>query len=346
MEKRLCHITLAPGFRGGERQAEVLIRELAGRNRQQRLIVRRGNDLVGRCADIPGLEVIEVASNPIAAALAARGSAIVHAHEARSIYSGLLASLLFDIPYVFTRRVPNPQRPSLLRTLSYRRAAGPVVISKAVLRSVSSMYPDIDFRIVPDAHASLQANASVAARIREERAGKVLIGHVGALVQCHKGQLTIIEAARLVQHEHPDWHFLLCGSGRDEERFRVAAEGLVNIEFVGFVENIGDYYGAFDVFVFPSLQEAIGSAMIDAMYFGLPIVATDVGGIPEFVDDGVNGRLIEVEQPEQLVAGINDLLDNPDWAASVRAANIEKATMLDAVAMADRYEQIYGEILG
>jgi len=340
----LCHVNLASDYRGGERQAEVLIRELAGRARRQRLVVRRGNDLVRRCADIPDLEVVEVASNPFAAAMAARGSAIVHSHEARGVYSGLLASLLFGIPYVFTRRVPNPQRPSFLRNWSYRRAGGPVAISKAVMRSMSSLYPDIDFWIVPDAHASLQADAAVVEQIRAERAGKLLIGHVGALDHSHKGQLTIIEAARLIQHKHPDWHFMLCGSGRDEERFRAAAEGLDNIEFVGFVDNIGDYYGAFDLFVFPSLKEAIGSAMIDAMYFGLPVVASNVDGIPEFIEDGVNGRLIEPEQPEQLVAGISDLLDDPEWTASVRAANIEKAMTLDAAAMADRYEEIYEAI--
>jgi glycosyltransferase involved in cell wall biosynthesis len=269
----------------------------------------------------------------------------VHAHEARGVYTGLPASLLFGIPYVFTRRVPNPQRPSFLRTLSYRRAAGPVAISKAVLRSMSTLYPDIDFRIVPDAHASLRADRGEVERIREERAGKLLIGHVGALDHSTKGQLTIIEAARLIQREQPTWLFMLCGSGRDEARFRAAAEGLDNVEFTGFVDNIGDYYGAFDLFVFPSLREAIGSAMIDAMYFGLPVVATKIGGIPEFLEDGVNGRLIEPERPEQLVAGIRDLLDDPDWAASVRAANTEKVMTLDAATMADRYEEIYREIL-
>lgn len=344
MANRLCHVTLASGYRGGERQAEVLIRELARRGRTQSLVVRRGNDLVRRCADIRNLEVIEVASNPIAAAIAARGSAVVHAHEARGVYTGLLASLLFGVPYVFTRRVPNPQRPSLLRNWSYRRAGGPVAISKAVMRSMNSLYPDIDFWIVPDAHASLQADAAVVEQIRAERAGKLLIGHVGALDHSHKGQLTIIEAARLIQHAQPTWLFMLCGSGRDEERMRAAAEGLDNVEFTGFVDNIGDYYGAFDLFVFPSLKEAIGSAMIDAMYFGLPIVASDVDGIPEFVEDGVNGRLIEPEEPEQLVAGISDLLDDPDWAASVRAANTDKAMTLDAAAMADRYEEIYAAI--
>jgi glycosyltransferase involved in cell wall biosynthesis len=120
---------------------------------------------------------------------------------------------------------------------------------------------------------------------------------------------------------------------------------LDNIELTGWVDNIGDYYASFDVFVFPSLKEAIGSAMIDAMYFGLPVVASNVDGIPEFLQDGVNGRLVEPEHADQLIAALEEIVANPEWAASVRAANIERAATLDATAMADRYEAIYQRIL-
>ena len=207
------------------------------------------------------------------------------------------------------------------------------------------MYPDVAVDIVPDAHAGLNADSDVVTRIRARYPEKVIIGHVGALDHSHKGQLTIIEAARIAAREYPDWQFLLCGDGRDEQRFRDLARDLDNIEFTGFVNNIGDYYGSFDVFVFPSLKEALGSAMLDAMYFGLPVVASNVDGIPEFLEDGVNGRLIEPERPDQLIEGICEVFSKPEWAASVRAANIEKAMTLDAAAMADRYEGIYQDIL-
>ncbi|MEO1204111.1 MAG: glycosyltransferase, partial [Pseudomonadota bacterium] len=145
----VCHINLASGFRGGERQAELLVRELAKRGHPQRLVIRRGNELKDRCADIEGLGIVEVASNPVAAALAARGSDIVQLHEGRGVYSGWLASLLYGIPYVITRRVPNPQRPSMLRDRAYRRAATVVALSEAVARSMTR-YADLDFDIIPD----------------------------------------------------------------------------------------------------------------------------------------------------------------------------------------------------
>lgn len=340
----ICHINLASAYRGGERQAELLVRELATRGYRQRLIIRRGNELQQRCADISNLDIVEVASNPVAAAFAARGSDVVQLHEGRGVYSGWLASLLFGIPYVITRRVPNPQSRSWVRNKAYRRALSVVAISRAVARSMSPLYADIEFDIVPDANAGLEARPEAVRELRQKYSGKFVIGHVGALDHSHKGQLTIIEAAHLAHQRHPEWHFLLCGDGRDEQAFRDAIGDLGNIELTGFVNNIGDYYACFDLFVFPSLKEAIGSAMIDAMYFGLPIVASNVDGIPEFLDDGVNGRLIEAEQADQLLAAIEEIATDLTLASSMRAANIEKAATLDSAAMADGYEAIYERI--
>ena len=341
----ICHINLASGYRGGERQAELLIRELAQRGYRQRLIIRRGNELKRRCADIVTLDVVEVASNPLSAALATRGCDIVQLHEGRGVYSGLIAWLLFSIPYVITRRVPNPRRSKWIRRLAYKKAAAVVAISRAVATSLGPGYSEIDVDCVADAHAALEAELSAVTAIRDRLQGKLIIGHVGALDHAHKGQRTIIEAAHAVREQHPDWYFMLCGDGRDEQSFREAMGDLDNIELTGWVDNIGDYYASFDVFVFPSLKEAIGSAMIDAMYFGLPVVASNVDGIPEFLEDGVNGRLIEPEHADQLIAALQEIVANPEWAASVRAANIERAATLDRTAMADRYEAIYKRIL-
>lgn len=290
--------------------------------------------------DIGNLEIVTVASNPIAAALATRQCGLVHAHEARSVYAAWLASLWFRMPYVITRRVLNPQRPSFLRNRAYKAARSIAVISRAVGAALAVNYPQLTTELVPDAHAALRSDPQETQAIRERYAGKFLIGNIAALDPA-KGQMTLIEAARAVVDSHPDWHFVLCGSGPDEPRLQRASEGLSNISLTGFVEEPGSYYASFDVFAFPTHREAVGSAMIDAMYFGLPVIASNVGGIPEFATDGVNARLIEPERSDQVIAAIEEMIARPDWVADMRAANIERAASLDAVAMADRYERIY-----
>ena len=69
-----------------------------------------------------------------------------------------------------------------------------------------------------------------------------------------------------------------------------AAAGLSNVMFTGFVDNVGDYLAAFDVFVLPSNREGIGSVLFDAMDRALPVVASRVGGVPDIVHDGENGN--------------------------------------------------------
>lgn len=294
-----------------------------------------------RCADIDGLDVVEVLSNPIAAGLAIRGSRIAHAHEARTVYSGLFARLFLGIPFVLTRRVVAPQKPSWIRALAYRRAVAVVAISRVVADRLREMYPDIDTRVVADACAAFDSSKDEAAEIRARYPGKTLIGNMGALSDSHKGQSTIIGAAHIAAGCHPDWHFLICGSGPDEQRYRDSIGDLENIELVGWVDNVGDYLAAFDVFVYPSRHEALGSAILDALQFGLPIVASNVDGIPDVVKEGENGRLIHPGDAGELVSAVQGLLEFPDELERMRRRNRERAADFDAAKMADAYERIY-----
>ncbi len=336
-----CHLNLAKHYRGGERQTEILVRELASRGYSQRLVVKRGNSLKDRCADIHDLDIREVASNPVAAAWAARGSRVVHAHDGRTVYSGLVANYLFGIPYVITRRVVAPQKGKVLRRWAYRRAGQIVAISNAVVRSIQKRFDWDEVIVIPDAHSGFVADAQVVEAICARYAGKTLIGNIGALVNSHKGQSTIIAAARRVAESRPDWQFLLCGDGDDEDRYRDEIGDLGNIELLGWVENVGDYLASFDVFLYPSLHEALGSTLLDAMHFGLPIVASNVDGILDVVEDGVNGKLVEPQQPDAIIAAIDLLLQDAEKLQTMRAGNREKAQSYDIGHMANAYLAVY-----
>ena len=337
----ICHLNLAPHFRGGERQTELLLRALASLGFSQRLVIKRGNSLRERCADVRDLEIREVSPNPLAAGLAIRGSRVAHAHDGRTVYSALFARYVYGIPYVITRRVVARQAASYFRRLAYRNARAVAAVSDAAVAELQVRQPDIEPIVIADATANFPVDAEEVARIRAARPGKTLIGHVGALDHSHKGQSTVIEVARRVVTSHPDWHFLLCGDGRDEARFRDEIGELSNVELVGWVENVGDYLASFDLFVYPSLHEALGSSILDAMQLGLPVVASNVGGIPGIVKDGVNGRLIEPEEPGELLAAIESLLGDVEQQKSVSAANRSVATRFGAQAMAAAYLETY-----
>lgn len=344
--RRLCHINLAKGYRGGERQSELLIAELARRGVRQHLVLRPGNPLKERCQNIGGVAVSEARRRVLGAALAARSSDILHAHEAQAFYAAALANIAFGKPYVLTRRVPNPQRPSLARRITYGRAGCLAGVSQAVAANIHRLYPSIDVEVVPDAHAALSSDAEAAAAIRARFPGKTLIGHIGALDDSHKGQRTLLAAAARASVERPDWQFVLCGDGKDEAALKGEAADLDNVTFAGFVDSPGDYLASFDIFAFPSNFEALGSSLLDAMCFGLPVVASNVGGIPEFVDDGINGFLVAAGDADALFNRIDHILIDGSIRSSMAAANREKAARYDAAAMADGYVRIYRGLIG
>ena len=157
----------------------------------------------------------------------------------------------------------------------------------------------------------------------------------------HKGQRQIIAMARQLSATHPDMVFLLIGSGRDEEVLRREAHGLGNLRFVGQVSDVGNWLAALDVFLYPSRHEGLGSVVLDAMAFGVPVVATAVGGIPEIVAAGVNGMLCEPDDIACLTAAVLTLHADRDLRQRMGEANRRRAGEFAAPAMTRRYIELY-----
>jgi len=118
---RIAHINLAKGYRGGERQAELLIRSLASLDVEQVLIARANCPLAERLADA-GIE-IHHCSGLLSAFRATRGVDVVHSHEGRGVYAAWLRKEISGTPYIITRRVNNPLGDSWLTRRAYTGAA-------------------------------------------------------------------------------------------------------------------------------------------------------------------------------------------------------------------------------
>ena len=339
----LCHINLAHGFRGGERQTELLIRGLVPHVPRQRAIVREGRPLAAHLAGVPGLAVHPVRGR-LAAAFATAGSSLVHAHETGGAQAAFVRHGLSGTPYVITRRVDNVPKADPFTRAMYARAAHVAVLSSAIEATLARYDAAIPVCRIPSAASSIVSDAEWVRAYRERYAGKFLVGHVAALDIAHKGQLTLIAAAAALERTHPQVHFVVVGSGRDEPRILGAAAGLSNMTFTGWADNVGDYLAAFDLFAFPSKREGLGSILIDAMQFGLPIVATAVGGIPDLVVDGRNGLLVREDDAEAFAAAIVRLFsDRPLRDAMVRANRL-RARDYQPQIMTDRYLELYREL--
>ncbi|MEX2335564.1 MAG: glycosyltransferase, partial [Pseudohongiella sp.] len=151
-----------------------------------------------------------------------------------------------------------------------------------------------------------------------------------------KGIDEILHAAQHVKKRHPDVHFLIVGERLESRNGRIfqdadyhqrlqdLTDSLGINEFVWFTGHRADTASLLSqstLSVLPSHSEGLSNSLIESMAAGLPLVATDVGGNPELVTDGINGLLVPVRNVAALATAINTILDDPEMAARFGAAS-------------------------
>ena len=147
----------------------------------------------------------------------------------------------------------------------------------------------------------------------------VVIGMVAQLFP-PKGWPDFIEVIDRLRQQGLHVRGLIVGEGelREELERDVARRELQStIEFSGFQENVAVFYGQMDFLLFTTHREGLSVAVIEAMASGLPIVATDVGGIREQVDDGLNGYIVEVGNHDAMVNSCTKLIQDPHLRAAM-----------------------------
>ncbi len=135
-----------------------------------------------------------------------------------------------------------------------------------------------------------------------------------------KGIQFMIQAMPAILTQQPEARYLIVGDGDHRAQLveEVRRQGVENrVIFAGARKDIPALMSAADVFVLPTLTEALPTVLAEAMAARLPIVASRVGGVPEMVTDGVNGRLLEPGDPRQLAETCLELLTRPEFRAEM-----------------------------
>ena len=175
-----------------------------------------------------------------------------------------------------------------------------------------------------------------------------LIGSVGRLEPI-KGHAYLLDAFAILAPRFPDLHLALVGDGEllPELRSRAENAGLTDrVLFLGWREDVPALLHAFDLFVFPSLSEGMGRALVEAMAAGLPVVATKAASIPEVLADGEAGYLVEPSSGASLAAGIEKVLLDRELQSRLVKAGRERARDYSVEAMLQKIEAVYQEVLG
>ncbi|MFH1387747.1 MAG: glycosyltransferase, partial [Patescibacteria group bacterium] len=129
----------------------------------------------------------------------------------------------------------------------------------------------------------------------------------------NKGLIYLLEAVKKI---NKNFDLILIGSGENPDKEKlikfIEKNKLKNIHLIEFIPNAVNYLKAFDIFILPSLKEGLPYTIIEAMIAEVPIIATNVGGVPEMIKNNVNGILIEPKNSQILAEKILELINSPE----------------------------------
>ena len=245
---------------------------------------------------------------------------LIHAHDSHAHTMAVLSGVLFrhKAKIILSRKVDFPIKNNFFSRYKYKHPSIKKIIcvsqkikeilskdiqNKSVLTTV---YDGIDFsRFGFTSTGILRKTFSIAA-------DELIIGNIAAIAS-HKDYFTFINVAEILISAKLKAKFLIVGDGPDKKKIAdyISKKGLNNeIKITGFRTDIPAILPEFDVFLFTSKTEGLGSSLLDAYACGVPVVTTKAGGIPEIVIHNKTGLLSPPQNAELLAANVIRVLEN------------------------------------
>jgi L-malate glycosyltransferase len=351
-------------WRGGQNQVMLMTRGLRARGHRVVVVAHPEGELRRRLGDGDDLvpigprnEIDLAAAWRLSRVLRDLSPAIVHVHDSHAAAMAATA-LSFAAPVprpplVFARRVDFRLRGNSFSKWKYRQVDVFVAASGAIRAMLleDGIPPDRVFA-VHDGIDIERVEQAEAVNVREEfwfPPHSFVVGNIAALVP-HKGQKFLVDAAAAVIHEAPEARFVILGEGdlrHDlEQQIRRLHLGQ-HVVLAGFRPEVLGVLKGLDLFAMSSVTEGLGSALLDAMAAGRPIVATRAGGIPEVIVDGESGILVPPRDSRSLANAILALLRDPGRRALLaRAGRARVAERFSIDRMVDATLDVYERLAG
>jgi glycosyltransferase involved in cell wall biosynthesis len=195
-----------------------------------------------------------------------------------------------------------------------RHVSGVVACSHDLSRRINaSMGPIQGLSVI---HNGVNTESFVSQRLPSVKPSEPGLLSVGKFER-KKGQDVLIKAFAFIASDYPNLRLVLVGAKdvelRNLQKLCVASGLEARVSFFTDVPHaqIADHFNQASIFVLPSRQEPFGIVLLEAGCFSLPVIASKVGGIPEIIEDGTTGLLVEHDQPHELALALRSLLDNP-----------------------------------
>lgn len=278
---------------------------------------------------------------------------IIIANLGKEYWPAAMAAKVSGVKLIFVRHQLDKLKKSTAWLIS-RHVDKAVAVSQCVRDSlvnnripsekVAVIYNGIDL----DKFKSTTINKS---DIRMElKIGKddIVIGHAGKLDR-GKGVFDLLQAMEKVNKKYPTARLILVGEGPAKNELEMLSEKLAlknKVVFAGLKRDMVQMYSVMDIFVLASTtREAFGMALIEAMAMGIPVIGTKVGGIPEIIENGKNGILIQSGDSMALAEGIIQYIQDKDFAKkiSIEGRKTVEEKFTDKK-MANGFEELFKEL--
>ncbi|MES9970800.1 MAG: glycosyltransferase [Candidatus Thiodiazotropha sp.] len=320
---RILHLEAGKHLYGGAKQVVYLLSGLQQQGVDSCLVCPPGSGVAKAVHEIGGAveEIPMGGDHDLGLIFRLRGVIrryrpdLVHIHSRRGAdILGGIAARLSGVKSVLSRRVDNPEHPWLVAS-KYRLYDRVIAISQGIADIlIQEGMPAQKLVCVRSAvDVDLYQQPCDRARLRELfglREDALVMGVVAQLIP-RKGHRYLLQAMPKLIQAFPRLHLLLFGKGPSRETMQQQIEALQlqqHVTLAGFRDDLSRLLPCLDLLVHPALMEGLGVALLQGASAGLPIVAVEAGGMPEVVEDGVNGLLVPPGSDEALANAIHQLL--------------------------------------
>jgi glycosyltransferase involved in cell wall biosynthesis len=281
------------------------------------------------------------------------GVGAIHSHEYIGVF-GAAAAKRMGVPHVVTLHGSPYFAAKWRRRAAFRWAARHSVRVVGVARDTSTHAEQVlglapgSVLTVPNGIAPTPGDRSLLRDALGIGADEIVVGAVGN-VSPRKNHIQLLEALAEVHARRPDvrWRMVVAGSDAGSlsaiESLAVARGLADRVHMLGHRQDPENLLAAADVFAMPSLHEGMPLAIIEAMFAGLPVVASTAGGVADMLDDGVEGHLFGVGDTPALIRALERVLTDPQRRAAMGEAGRQRAARQFGIGpMMDGYLRLYG----
>jgi glycosyltransferase involved in cell wall biosynthesis len=229
--------------------------------------------------------------------------------------------------------------------LIFKLASHIIVLTEIQKKSMAAFCEKNKITVIPN-----MIDTSLFPKQKEKSNGYISILYMSK-IEYQKGAFDVVEAISEVVKYHNHIDFIFAGDGPDLKKLKLICCENGCEEFIKFLGHVKDqrkitFLANGDIFLFPShYQEGMPYALLEAMAAGLPVIATNTGGIPEIISHNKNGLLVPLGQPDQLADAIFHLLKHPRKRKTFGKVNRQKAmSEFDINIVCDKFDRIYEKL--